>query len=494
MQYTKIGFRKKEIDISDETNMLIGAIVSTSFLSRLAPMYDKRIIDTGIVVEVMDWVLDYYAAYGESPKDNIYSIYEENAAYLDEATAKRIRGFLKGLSNESKNLKSMNEEYLFDRTKEYFERQFLYTAGKRIVELIDNGDVGGARDIWLEQMKSGNFDNSSGSIFDKETRDLVYDNPIPRVKLVLDDMPALYKLTGDILSDWLVLFMGPMARGKTSMLTELATSAMRSGLSVLFYTLESNMEDVVKRVYRNMFALTRSKEMGVEYPSFVDGEDDSDDIDIETITRPPVERRVVVERAMKQWLKSRTIRGKRILPYGDIRVKAFPSFSAGYEDIVRDLDMRRIQHGFIPQIIVIDYVGIMAAAKGYVGRDAYDYNTKMLKRLAEERRCVVVSAIQGSRKSLESRNIKQVDVPEDIRQLAHVDVMIGLNQGFEEKERFQMRLSILKHRWREFNPLRQALILQQLDVGQFYLDGKIIYSKNTKDDKKRLLQQGDNDE
>jgi len=482
-------FAKREIDLSDENNMLIGAIVSTSFLCRIAPIYNPELLEITAGKIVMEWVLDWFAKYGEAPGANIQRVFEEQAAFLDRASADWIAAFLGARSKDFDAAPAVvvgNEEYLFDRTVKYFERQFLYKAGKKVVDLIRRGDVAGARSVWLKDMLRVDSGRIRGGVFDKETLELVYNNPTPRAKLDLSvGMSALHELTGELLSDWLVLFMGPMGRGKTTILTDIAVTAMLQGLNVMFYSLESSVEDVFKRIYRNMFVLVSGNRGGGKEIEFRGFDGDSGDVRLEAVeVRPSVERRDVVEAGIRRWKKTRVVRGRgravveRELPRGEMMVQSFPSFSAGYAEIAADLDTRRVLYNFTPHVIVVDYAGIMAAPKGYFGRDVYDYNTKMLKRLAEERRAVVLSGIQGKRNTLSDDNIKSTDVPEDIRQLAHVDVMIAINQNESEQELSRIRFSVLKHRWRRFTPRRQAAVLQQLDTAQAYIDGRVIMVKS----------------
>jgi len=71
------------------------------------------------------------------------------------------------------------------------------------------------------------------------------------------------------------------------------------------------------------------------------------------------------------------------------------------------------------------------------------------------------------------QNIDVDDVPEDIRILAHLDIMLGLNQNVREREDGLMRVSVLAHRHYKTS-IKQALLLQQLEIGQFALDDRLI--------------------
>ena len=159
---------------------------------------------------------------------------------------------------------------------------------------------------------------------------------------------------------------------------------------------------------------------------------------------------------------------------GRLRLKSFPSYSAGVTDIRRYLDSLEAVEGFQPHVLVVDYLGAMAEPKGKSGRDVYDHNSKELKAIAEERKMVVVSAHQGSRQTLDSMNMRATDVPEDVRILANVDCLFGLNQTESEKDDNVIRLNVLMHRFRRFSRMRQVRVEQMLDRGVFHLRSKLL--------------------
>jgi len=67
-----------------------------------------------------------------------------------------------------------------------------------------------------------------------------------------------------------------------------------------------------------------------------------------------------------------------------------------------------------------------------------------------------------------------MDIPEDIRVLANVDALYGLNQDEEEKEEGVIRLSVLMHRFRKFSRMKQVRVEQNLARGIFHLSNRII--------------------
>jgi hypothetical protein len=92
--------------------------------------------------------------------------------------------------------------------------------------------------------------------------------------------------------------------------------------------------------------------------------------------------------------------------------------------------------------------------------------------MAAERHCLVVTASQSNRKTLDKKDVKASDASDDIRKIAHVDAMFTLNQTGYEKTAGVIRVGIAAHRWKEFSEMQHVSVLQQLSLGQTLLDSE----------------------
>ena len=456
--------RISQIDVSIEKQLLTGMIVSDSFLKRMAAVYRPEYVDVEAVRLVAKWALDYHAKYGKAPGAMIQDIFKDKGRSLKEAEAEWIGELLSKLSGEYERL-GFNEQYLFDRAVQYFRRQKLEKSSKKVLELLEREKLEEAEDIWLNSMRVAEADDLGFDPFDeKQALELMASDREARVKFRYG-AKALDSILGTLKSGWLVIMMGPTKRGKTSGLTYTGIRTWLSGLNTVFISLESGDEDTGKRFWMDLGSLVTEDEE-LNFPEFVNSK--SKEVEYVKQRRPLVSRGSVVKLI-------RGISKRKREKLGRLRVKTFPAFSAGVDDVARYLETLEVYEDFTPHVIIVDYLGAMTAPSGYKGRDTYDYNTKKLKGLAMEKKALVFTGHQGTKKALdELTTLKGKDVPEDIRILAHVDVMMALNQTEDEKEDGLMRINVVAHRWRRFNPYRQALVLQQLEAGQFYLDGRNI--------------------
>jgi hypothetical protein len=161
--------------------------------------------------------------------------------------------------------------------------------------------------------------------------------------------------------------------------------------------------------------------------------------------------------------------------YGDnVRMIAYPRFMAGLSDIRRDLYILEQHEGFIPNVIIVDYADILKPDTSGDKRNQIDDIWKMLASLAAERHCIVFTASQGTRGAIYKSDLDQDDLAEWIGKLGHVDLFLGLNQSPHEKDSKVMRVNLLVHRHKEADESMSALLLQQLEVGQFAMDSHMV--------------------
>lgn len=449
------SYKVVEIDMSLEKNILIGMITSTDFLKRLAPVLDLRLFTTKASMKAAQWVMEYHGRYAKAPERDIEAIYRDKMRYMDGADAEWMSMFLGELSQQYERT-GLNEAYLFDRAVEYFRKQRMTNDSKAVLKLLEDGKVSEAEQLWLKSMRMpGAVEDAGVDPFNMaQVRKLKEGRS--RFGMSLGISP-LDSLAGAQLSEWLIMVMGPMKRGKTQFLTHCAVHAKLLGLNVVMFSLESGYEDITDRMLMSAASLTYNERDMILFPKFSpDGK-----VVYEKIDRPSVRDLDAVGTAVRKFNR---------LAVGSVRLKSFPAYTAGLDEMRYFLDYVEAFEGLIPHVIVIDYLGAMRPPKGATGRDAYDVNSKGMKGLSQERKCVVFSAHQGSRATLEKMTMRPTDIPEDVRILGNVDILYGLNQTEEEKEQNVMRMNVLMHRFRKFNRLKQVKILQQPEAGQFCLD------------------------
>jgi len=153
-------------------------------------------------------------------------------------------------------------------------------------------------------------------------------------------------------------------------------------------------------------------------------------------------------------------------------MKIYPRFSKSIDDIRQHLDIMAITKNFYPKIIVIDYADILRSTDDSQGFEKEDKVWMQLSALAAERNALVFTATQVTREGQTAELLQSKHSSKWVGKNAHLDVSLSLNQTVEEKRRMCSRIGLLYHRHKEFFEDECVTILQDIELGQFYLDSE----------------------
>jgi hypothetical protein len=130
---------------------------------------------------------------------------------------------------------------------------------------------------------------------------------------------------------------------------------------------------------------------------------------------------------------------------------------------------------FIPDVVVIDYADLLVAEGTKEFRHAQNEIWKNLRALSTARDCLVLTATQADGKAYDRDLLKMSNYSEDKRKYAHVTAMFGLNQDKRgrEKQIGMMRINQLVAREGEYDSTATITVLQNLTLGQPFLDSFI---------------------
>lgn len=515
----------KTVHTGAEVERLIvtGMIVSGDYLRRVARIYDRQYLQVDYARTVAGWCLEHLSAYDDAPGSNIEDIFRSRRRELRDGMDRLAEEFLRQISQTHEQQESFNSEYLFERTRQYFSKRSLLLATEKVEALALDDKVSEAQAV-LKDYRAVSADVSPWiNPFD--------DRFIAEVFANLDSNRLLQfpgkigELIGPLERGWLVGWLGPMKRGKTFWLFECGMQAAMQRLNTVIVSLEMNKTTNAMRIYRRLTALPDEAGEYI-YPVFDCGSNQDGTCqmkerfkfnDVPLYQNPDDEDKPKFSKLLDyrpctfcrtagplrfgkgenpyvvdHWYKTsdiersldmeavRRAKGQFLAQFGGarIRFRSYPAYSASLADVESDLDALEFMEGFIPDVIVVDYADILIPPdKRLIERSALDSIWKGLKGMAEKRNCLVITASQSNRGAIKKDNVDQTDVAEDIRKMAHVDAMFGLNQNRSEREGMVMRVNVLAHRHRAFSDHRQAFVLNQLDLGLPCIDSEIITVK-----------------
>jgi hypothetical protein len=517
--------RKVSTDI--EKKVIIGMIVSKKYLQEIYQLADLSYFQSTYTRKIAEWCLEHYSYYEEAPFDTIQDIYSNNKPNLSQEDSELINTLLLDVSKKYE-VEGINVPYLLDRTVEFFKSRELEITAGNIQVLLSKGDLASAEEQVANYRKVQKLASNWINPFDP---DEIYETFQDKDFEFFKFPGVLGEFLGAMERGWLVGVSGAFKAGKTWFVQEFGVIALLSGLRVAFFSLEMNEKAMKERLYRRFTAagdyegeqiypvfdclknqngtcLLRRRvqdvqlldesgnkpEFDKDHPyrvctacrnlkekNYPDREEDiwkENEADqgrreyqaetwFEILERPEFSA-YETERAMKGFRKQ----------FGHLyRIKAYPRFSANTGEIKRDLDLLEMVEGFIPDLIIIDYVDILKPEDSAIsGIEKEDRSWIALARLAAERHTLVVTPTQVKIDALKTEVIDVTHMARWVGKLAHVDIMITLNQLEKEKPMGRARVGVIAHRHKEFMPGSTVTILQRPKLGQIHLDSERIFN------------------
>jgi len=501
--------RRKRVDSSAEKKILIGMIVNDDFCRFAIPLSKKEYFSSEYIQKVYQWVSDYYYKYKQSIGKDIQDVYEVEKENLNEDLRFSVSRFLDTISKEFES-NSFDRIYYEDKTESYFRERSVEILSEKIRGNLGRGKLDQAEKVILDFGKVRKSLSKWLNPFDRkvisETFVKSVENKIFRFTGELGDFLGWFK------RGWLIGFMAPMKRGKSWVLLELAVQGILSKIKLVYISLEMDSYSVNERIYKRLMGENMEKGDYV-FPIFDCENNQAGNCLIRKKNKKPLigRRNEIPEfdplikhdvctkcrntdrgnfkptvwynvKDQDKDMNTKRVRIKlqkiKRMVGDNIRVISYPEFSATWGDVEKDLDQLEVDEDFIPKIIIVDYFDILADDKNTDSeRGRVDAKWKYGKRMTSERNCLVVTVSQSTRSSFEKRSLDDIDASEDIRKMAHVELMMSLNQTPEEKDRGIWRFGILAKRHGFFSKLKQVMVLRSLDLGQPVLDSEKLYRR-----------------
>lgn len=499
---------RKTQESVDEQMVAIGMIVSDVLLAKMQNIFNPDFFINDSLRTICLWCMKYYKKYEIAPKQHIQDIYDEHKFVIDKAKAELINEFLGMLSKRFIDFEEpVNDDYFINRTLKYFTKRALIVQNQKTSMLLELDKVDEAEEEIVKYKKfCVDISPAENPLQEEVLRKVFAVKDIP-----LFQFPgALGEMIGPIERGFLVGILGIFKRGKSTFMLNVATLAASCKLKVVIVSLEMQSTKVAEKLLRNIGTFTKEKDK--LFPCFdcyknqtgeCNREERASEVSLLREGQKPLEREFdsVIgyvpcvyckennprEFIVETWFErieypDITFQGALKsaksfeMMYGDnIRLITYPRFTANIKDIERDLFLLEEKEMFIPDLIIIDYAGILKPEDSHEERrNQIDTTWKRLAQLASERNCAVFTATQGTRAAIKKKNIDSTDVAEWIGIIGHVDIMLTLNQTASEKENKVLRLGVIAHRHEDYNENQNVLMLTNFGAAQAFSDSYLI--------------------
>lgn len=315
------------------------------------------------------------------------------------------------------DLDGINDKFLQEQAAEFFRQKMIMNHVYSSIEAVkDKGTAGltGLPDSFREAL-SFSFDTHVGlDLF--EDGDRLYKSMHHTDKVIQSGLSDLDKLIkGGFHEKTLTLLIAETNMGKSLIKCSFATNALLQNKNVLYVTLEMSEEKISERIMANLF-----------------------DIAIDELILLPEDRFNRLLQKQKEKLKSKLI------------IKEFPTRGANTNSIRNLLKELELKKNFKPDIIYIDYLGIMTTNSKFVDGNTnimYKVISEELRGLAVETGLPIVSANQTNRGGMGVSEIDLTDVADSIGQTMTADIIIGVTQTEEMNEQNIYAFKLLKNRY-----------------------------------------------
>jgi len=310
-------------------------------------------------------------------------------------------------------------EVLLGFTEEFIKQKCIMEVCYDAVEQVNQDDmsnIGSIPDAMREAI-AFSFDNKVGlDVFDIDAEELIY-NQIHNSDIVVSTgLETIDQfIEGGLHEKTLSLIMAETNMGKSLIMGALATNNVFNGKCVLYVTCEMSEFKIGERVMANAF-----------------------DLSSKDIKRLPRNKFGACFQKAREKLKGRFI------------VKEYPTGVASVSHIRNVVKELYLKKKFKPDIIYIDYIGIMASTHTSKNDNTYTTQkriTEEIRGLAVELEIPIMSAIQTNRLGMGKDELDLTNASDSIGTAFTADVMIGVTQQDELRAAGKYRWTIIKNRY-----------------------------------------------
>jgi hypothetical protein len=488
----------------EEKHIVTGLIVSTEYCKNIKEWIDFEYFKNSYLKILAQWSLSFFEEHSKAPFKHINDIFESFRHTLKEADSALIDDLLTTLSS-SYTGDDINVDFLVNEAEEYFRTRELEIHINNISVLKDKGDLEQAEQeiSRFNRISIKLDDNIYINPGDEKTRDRIYRKR--------DELQSNFlKLPGDI-----GIFIGnikpgdcvgitaPQKRGKSFLITDFQKHAVMSNIQCLKWSIEMTDVEELERHDKIFFPSVDHNPGYYTYPEFdcmhnqigdcgernssvIVRENEKSNLvenaehvictkckenPLEYTRFLPTTYKVEIYReensifnirkAMKRWLK-------QLDKYSRIVVR--PKYSLTYDLMMRDIDVMHSRYGFIPRLILLDYIDILKISSIYDDYKLEDEKWKLIQQIAGQTGCAFITPTQGNKASSDAKVIRSGDQAGFYGKSRHVNKMLAINQDKFEKKDGIWRLGMTDSRSSYQAEDDFCLVLQDLKAGQMHLE------------------------
>lgn len=454
--------QRRKIDASREKRILHGFITNREFLSQASRFWDPSLVPETHMRKIAEWCLGYYNEYGDAPGQHIMDTFDRWSETRQGAEVDDVHEVLSGLKGRWERGSEINVPYLLDNLRDFLTKKRLTKLQHDMEQSLLRGDLRGAEEIMVAYRKIEIGQGSGSNPLDPEAWSETFASPSEPLFNFHDTSPLGKFFNRAMTRDALIGVQAPEKTGKTWWGVEFLIRALMQRRKVaMFQVGDESEEQIMKRLGVRITGRPLWHGKSVFVPTRIE-RDPGLELGYE-VTRRRVRLKApitlpAVRDGLKRFAKACALDPKQQY----LRLSVHANDTCNVKMIDSTLDRWEQEHGFVADIIVVDYADILAPEdRRQIGRDQINNTWRSLRRLSQERHSLVIVPTQSNAMAYDMQPDQvqtMKNFSEDKRKLAHVTGMIGLNQTPAEKEMGGMRLNWIALRGTDFNPYRPLYV------------------------------------
>lgn len=436
------------------TKLILNSLIKNkTYVNKVLPFLKSEYFEDNLEKSIFKYISEFITEYNTLPSDDVIEYYAAKDIKLTDDDLKEISS----LWNEIIEIdtENMTVDWLVDITEEWCKERAIFLAVSESITIITDEKKKPEKNTIPDLLKEAlaiSFDTNVGHDFveDAESRFDYYHKKEAKIPFDIDMLNKITK--GGFTHGTLNLFLGGTNSGKTLFMTHFASSYLYQGYNVLYITLEIAEEEIAKRIDANLMNIKMSEITNLEKDNFLS--------------------------------KIGKIRSKTI---GKLKIKQYPPASANINHFRALLNELSLKKNFVPDIIIVDYLGICLSARIRSSENSFSYYKSVaeeLRGLAVERRIPIISNHQFNRSGQYNTDVDLENVSEShgIAMTADFLAAIIVTEEFIEEKKVMVKQ--LKSRYNDPSYYNKFMIGMDREKMKLYNleDEDVIQTISKKED------------
>lgn len=439
---------------SRERRILAAMIHDKTVLGQLSEIWQEGMLKSPVSNAIGHVCVKFYRKHKDAPNGSTNDWVDNylRKKRVDADTADAIGKLLFSIEDDKILWDDIKPEHVVDMASEYLREIKANRVCEKGQELLRLGDLEGAEKLLVNYTRPelGEDEHinplaNDGEVFDEAFQKETFE-PLFTFKNPLDQF-----FQGMVIRGEFMVFTAPPKTGKSFWLMEMAYKTLEARLRVAVYQVgDMSKNEYLWRLGSRIAHAPFESQTG-NWPYTINVP--------ETIKKPgedeDVPRLSSYEQTFKNALDGTTTREKvrdfiqnDLKTYKDMMIiKCYPNNTVSVDGINASLDGLAVK-GFIPDVVVIDYVDLLAPIdrRSPDKREQINETWKALRALNQRRHCLLITATQSDsagygKKLLSMENFSDCRMKND-----HCTFNVGINATSMEKEAGVCRLNRIYQR------------------------------------------------